>query len=126
GYLVPGRPLPPRLLSVFRSAADDRLGESDLASVTGRRVLAWLPALTATAAIVGVLLATGTALSDIVRYGWYVGYGLTLPGTLVYRALRSRVHSLVDDLAFGTAVGFVLEIAAWSAYSVLGLQRLLW
>src|SRR6185295_17595807 len=49
-----------------------------------------------------------------------------LPGTLVYRALRSRVHSLVDDLAFGTAVGFVLEIAAWSAYSALGQQRLLW
>jgi len=39
--------------------------------------------------------------------------GVVVPGTLVYRALRGPVHTLVEDIAMGAAVGLVLELAAW-------------
>src|SRR5436190_6028787 len=88
-------------------------------------VVRWLPLLTVVAAVVAVLLSLGTAPLDVVRYAAYVGWGVLLPGMLVYRALRRTPHSLVDDLAMGAAVGLVLEICAYALLSVLGLAGLL-
>ena len=86
----------------------------------------WLPALAAFAAIVAMLLNTGTPVAGIGRYALYIAWGLTLPGTLVYRALRRTPHTLVEDLAIGTTIGMVLEIGAWAAFSAAGGQRVLW
>lgn len=51
---------------------------------------------------------------------------MVLPGTLCYRALRRVPHTLVEDLAIGTAVGFGLEIVAWALFSLFDLQNWLW
>ncbi|WP_433214343.1 hypothetical protein ACQP00_03775 [Dactylosporangium sp. CS-047395] len=89
----------------------------------------WLPALTVAAAVTTILLVLKTDISDIVRYCAYVGLAVVLPGTLIYRALRRDPHSLVEDLAFGTAVGLVVEIAArpifwaWPILTVILLRR---
>jgi hypothetical protein len=85
----------------------------------------WLPAATVLTVTVGMLLSFGTSPWDILRFAGYIFWGLMLPGTLVYRSLRRTAHSLVDDLAMGTAVGFVLELAAWAVFGALGLQRYL-
>jgi len=89
------------------------------------RIARWLPALAVAAAVVGCLLAVDTAVSDIARYAGYIGWAVVLPGVLVYRALRRTPHSLVDDLATGSALGLVLEIAAVVVTGALGIRHLL-
>lgn len=95
-------------------------------AAAGPRLARWLPATAVGLVLVAALLATGTPALDILRYAGYVAWALVLPGTLVYRALRGTPHSLVDDLAMGAAVGFALEIAAYTAVSAVGLRELLW
>jgi hypothetical protein len=73
-----------------------------------------------------ILLRAGTAPVDVLRYAAYVSLAVVLPGTLVYRALRRRPHTLVEDLAMGAAVGLTLELIAWAAFSVLDLRGLVW
>ncbi|GAB7182552.1 hypothetical protein ATKI12_2383 [Kitasatospora sp. Ki12] len=82
----------------------------------------FLPALTAYAVLVAVLLASHTAIADIARYTFYAAWAVLLPGTLVFRALRRRPHTLVEDLAFGAVTGLALELAAWAVLMALGLQ----
>ncbi|WP_432985353.1 hypothetical protein [Dactylosporangium sp. CA-233914] len=71
----------------------------------------WLPALTVTAAVTALLITLKTDISDIARYYAYLALTVTAPGTLIYRALRRAPHSLVEDLAFGTAIGLIAETA---------------
>jgi hypothetical protein len=85
----------------------------------------WLPVVTATAITVAALLATHTAITDVARYAGYWAWSIVLPGTLVYRALRRKAHSLVDDLAMGAALGLALEIAALAMLSLTGLRVLI-
>jgi len=72
-----------------------------------------------------LLLAVHTPLPDLARYVGYLLWAVLLPGILVYRALRRTPHSLLDDLATGTALGLVLEIAAYLLASVTGLRSVL-
>src|SRR5947209_10396218 len=90
-----------------------------------RRTVGWLPAAALVAGVVGLLLAVHTPLPDLARYVGYLLWAVLLPGILVYRALRRTPHSLLDDLATGTALGLVLEIAAYLLASVTGLRSVL-
>ncbi|MFK3981883.1 hypothetical protein ACI2K4_16090 [Micromonospora sp. NPDC050397] len=83
----------------------------------------YAPALAGLVVVVAILLSADTPLLDIVRYAGYALLAVVLPGTLVYRALRARPHTLVEDLAIGAAVGLVLELAAWAVLTGLGLER---
>ncbi|SCL22730.1 hypothetical protein [Micromonospora inyonensis] len=83
------------------------------------------PPLVGYAVVAAVLLATGTPAVDLARFTGYALLGVLLPGTLVYRALRARPHTLVEDLAVGAAVGLVLELAAWAVCTALGVPHLL-
>ncbi len=85
----------------------------------------WLPFSTAAAVTVATFLVTDTTITDVVRYAGYWAWGIMLPGTLVYRALRRKPHSLVDDLAMGAALGLILEIIALTAMSLTGLRAFL-
>ncbi|MFF1906631.1 hypothetical protein [Kitasatospora sp. NPDC058218] len=86
------------------------------------RLTAFLPAVAAYLFLAGLLLAADTSVSDVARYTFYVLWGVMLPGTLVFRLLRRRPHTLVEDLAFGAVVGLVLELVAWAVLVGLGLQ----
>jgi hypothetical protein len=85
-----------------------------------------LPLLSVLGATVAVLVRLDTSVWDVVRYSGYLVWAVLLPGVLVYRALRRVPHSLVDDLAMGAALGLVLEIVAYVAFSVTGLRSVLW
>jgi len=86
----------------------------------------WLPLATAVAVAAAVLLASGTSPLDILRYAAYATLAVVLPGTLVFRALRRHPHTLVEDLAFGAAIGLVLELAGWALLSALDLRGVMW
>jgi hypothetical protein len=86
----------------------------------------WLPAAVTFLLVTAILLVAGTDPLDIARYTAYATLVVMLPGTLVFRMMRRRPHTLVEDLAMGTAVGLVLELPAWAAYSVLDLRSLVW
>ena len=91
-------------------ASAERIGPRQrIRSRGGRR---WSPRCSFAALI---LVRAGTSPLDLVRYALYAGLAVILPGTLVYRALRGRPHTLVDDLAMGAAVGLVLELAGVGA-----------
>lgn len=86
----------------------------------------FMPFASAVMFAVLVLVAADTPMLDIARYAGYATLAVALPGTLVYRALRGRPYTLVEDVAMGVAVGLVLELAAWAVYSALGLRSWLW
>ncbi|GIJ52162.1 hypothetical protein Val02_90480 [Virgisporangium aliadipatigenens] len=91
-----------------------------------RSPLRWAPLAVTLLFTAGALIATGTPVLDILKYALYTLGAVLVPGTLVYRAVRPTVHSLVDDLAMGIAVGLVLEIAGWAVFVGLGVPGLLW
>jgi hypothetical protein len=86
----------------------------------------WAPLLATVAFVATLLLRAGTAPVDLVRYALYAGLAVILPGTLVYRLLRGRPRTLVEDLSLGAAVGLALEIPAWALFSALDLRGIVW
>ncbi|WP_369183844.1 hypothetical protein [Streptomyces sp. Y1] len=88
-----------------------------------RRLLRFAPAAAAYLLLVALLLAADTRPGDIARYTFYAAWAVLLPGTLVFRSLRRRPYTLVEDLALGAATGLVLELAAWAVLMPLGLQK---
>ncbi|WP_405099462.1 hypothetical protein [Micromonospora sp. NBC_01412] len=102
-------------------------GAAGLAARAARpAVLRYAPAVASYAVIVAVLLGTGTPVADLARWTGYLLLAVLLPGTLVFRALRRRPHTLVEDLAFGAAVGLMLELAGWAVFTAAGVPHLLW
>lgn len=93
-------------------------------AVRAAAVRRFLPAATAYLFLVILLLGADTAPGDVARYTGYVLWGVLTPGTLVFRALRRRPHSLLEDLAFGAVTGLALELAAWFVLVSAGAQSL--
>ncbi|WP_433251703.1 hypothetical protein ACQPYK_06485 [Streptosporangium sp. CA-135522] len=85
-----------------------------------RQWLAVAPGGLAALVTVGTLLAYGTPLSSIAFFSLYVAFGLTLPGTLLWRALTRLPAPPAVDLAAGTALGYVLEIALYLPARAVG------
>jgi hypothetical protein len=88
--------------------------------------LRWLPLATAVLVTAAVLVAAGTSPVDILKYAAYAILTVIVPGTLVFRVLRRHPHTLVEDLAFGTAIGLTLELAGWALLSALDLRAVMW
>ncbi|WP_344168326.1 hypothetical protein [Pilimelia columellifera] len=87
---------------------------------------AWAPAVVTVAAVGALLLAAGAPPAALAAYAAYGLLAVLLPGTLVFRALRRRPHTLVEDLTYGAIVGLALELPAWALFSLAGAQRWLW
>ncbi|MFG2059225.1 hypothetical protein ACGFI9_34930 [Micromonospora sp. NPDC048930] len=81
----------------------------------------YAPAVAGYAVAAAVLLVAGTPVAALARWTGYALLAVLLPGTLVFRALRRRPYTLVEDLALGAAVGLVLELAAWAGFTALGV-----
>ncbi|MFC0622504.1 hypothetical protein [Kribbella deserti] len=67
-----------------------------------------------------VLVKFGTPVLDVVRYSAYLVLGVTLPGTLVWRAARGNFDGFVADLTFGTALGLIGSILAYLPARTVG------
>ncbi|MEH0937143.1 hypothetical protein [Micromonospora psammae] len=86
----------------------------------------YAPALAGYAFVAVTLLAAGTPALDLLRYTGYAALAVVLPGTLVWRSLRRRPHTLVEELAMGAAVGLVLELVGWAVFTAAGVPDRLW
>jgi hypothetical protein len=91
-----------------------------------RRVWRWAPLVAAVAFVAAVLLRAGTPPLDLLKYAGYVLLAVMLPGTLVYRLLRGRPYTLVEDLVMGLAVGLCLELGGWALFAALGWLAFVW
>ena len=100
-------------------------GEANLGDPAAARppvVWRWLPFAFAATVVTCILLAAQTPVRELARFAAYAGFAVVLPGTLLYRALRRRPHTFVEDVAMGAAVGLTLELAAWAVFSALDLR----
>jgi hypothetical protein len=84
----------------------------------------WLPAGLVFVLAVVLLLRFHTPAWDVVKYLGYLGYGLALPGTLLWRAIRGAPRSFVEDVALGTALGYAVEIPVYLGAAALGVPWL--
>jgi hypothetical protein len=58
------------------------------------------------------------------KFAGYVGLAITLPGTLIWRALSGRPRYLVEDLAAGTMVGYAVEVLSYIPARAIGQPQL--
>lgn len=91
-----------------------------------RRVLrsGWIPAALVVTLAVALLLVFEAPPLDVLRYGAWLVFGIALPGTLVWRALRGTPRSFVEDVTMGTTLGFALEIPAYLLAAGAGVSWL--
>ena len=86
----------------------------------------WLPFASAATVVTIIMLAVQTPGTDLARFAVYAVFAVLLPGTLLYRALRRRPHTFVEDVAMGAAVGLTLELAAWTVFSAIDRRAWVW
>ncbi|MET7332448.1 hypothetical protein [Nonomuraea sp. NPDC005650] len=81
--------------------------------VSSRRGLGWLPAGVVCAVAVAVFLCCGVSARDLAVFAAYLGGGVALPGTLLWRALTGGGRSTAEDVAAGLALGYAVEVLAY-------------
>lgn len=94
----------------------ERTGAPDRSDGPVRRRLpspGWLPFLVALGGTVAVLSSYDVAAADLTKFAAYTLLAGTLPGTLIWRAVRGGAGFLPLDAAFGTVVGFVIELPVY-------------
>lgn len=62
---------------------------------------------------------------DVVRYAAWMAAGVTLPGTLLWRAGRGTPRSFVEDVAGGAALGVAMQILIYIPLRWLGAPALI-
>ncbi|WP_433826742.1 hypothetical protein ACQP2E_32215 [Actinoplanes sp. CA-015351] len=87
------------------------------AGVAGRRRWypspGWLALIFALAVSVVTLTYYGVAERDLITFAAYSLFCVTLPGTLIWRAVQGRSGFLPLDAAFGTTAGFAVELPVY-------------
>ncbi|BBH64165.1 hypothetical protein ACTI_08500 [Actinoplanes sp. OR16] len=84
--------------------------------VAGRRRLpspGWLALIFTLAVTVVTMRYYGVTDRDLITFAAYSLFCVTLPGTLIWRALQGRAGHLPLDAAFGTAAGFAVELPVY-------------
>ncbi|MGN9836594.1 hypothetical protein ACTMTI_00595 [Nonomuraea sp. H19] len=88
--------------------------------------LGWgrLPAGFVAAGAVAVFLWCGVSARDLAAFSAYLGVGVALPGTLLWRALTGGGRSMAEDVAAGLALGYAVEVLAYVPARAVGLPLL--
>ncbi|MGI5284114.1 hypothetical protein ACQEVF_12335 [Nonomuraea polychroma] len=84
----------------------------------------WLPAGIVAAGAVAVFLWCGVSARDLAAFAAYVGIGVALPGTLLWRALTGGGKSTAEDVAAGLALGYAVEVLAYIPARAAGMPLL--
>src|SRR5688500_4418976 len=88
------------------------------------RLAGWLPVV-----LLAAITAAGLRIFDVPLpatglFALYVGLGIILPGTLIWRALRGRAGWFAGDVAAGAALGYALETLTYIAARAAGAPLL--
>ncbi|MFF1528382.1 hypothetical protein [Cellulomonas sp. NPDC058312] len=89
-------------------------------------VARYLPPAAAVTAVVLVLHRYGTPVPVSLMYLAYLALAVALPGTVIWRAVRGRTVSFVEDVALGTAIGLAIQVLLAFALAPLHLTRWSW
>ncbi|WP_433363055.1 hypothetical protein ACQPZX_31425 [Actinoplanes sp. CA-142083] len=73
----------------------------------------WAAFLVAVAGTAASLLYYDVPAGDLLKFAGYTLLAGTLPGTLIWRAVRGGAGVLALDAAFGTVAGFVVELPVY-------------
>ncbi|MFD1542390.1 hypothetical protein [Nonomuraea guangzhouensis] len=93
--------------------------------VSGRRRWSgWVPVALVGLVAVLALVWNGVSVRDLVAFGAYVGVGVLVPGTLLWRALGRAGGSLAEELAAGLALGYAVEVLAYLPARAAGVPQL--
>ena len=76
--------------------------------------------------VVVLLLARGTASSDLVRYSLFLLVGVVAPGLVLHKGLRGTQGSWLSDVSLGAATGAVMTLVAWAVAGALSAWPLMW
>ena len=79
----------------------------------GGRLAGYAPFLLTLLVVVPDLIYYGVGSGDLAKFAVYTLLANTLPGTLIWRAVRGRASYLPMDLAFGTTMGFAVELPVY-------------
>jgi hypothetical protein len=93
------------------------------APATSRRWAGFLPPAALVAVMASALRHFEVPVPSSAIFLVYVASGVTLPGTLLWRRMRGS-GPLVEDLACGTAVGYVVELLVYCLCRHLGAPLL--
>lgn len=104
--------MPSRL---FAKAESD-FGQSD------RTVTRWVPGMVIAAVAAWLLLSTGVAATELLRFTGYWVAGVIIPGGIVQRLLRGQPASLVAELGLAATTGIALEVLSALAANVAGVD----
>ncbi|QNN53143.1 hypothetical protein [Nocardioides mesophilus] len=95
--------------------------------VLGRMILrtVWPPAALLAAATSALLLMSGLAATDLLRFSTYAVLALVLPGTLLWRLARPCSSRLwLEDIVFGAILGYAMEIVCYIPARAVGAPLL--
>ncbi|MEV6151247.1 hypothetical protein AB0L53_12985 [Nonomuraea sp. NPDC052129] len=93
--------------------------------VAGRRGWSgWVPVGLVGLVAAAALVWRGVSVRDIAAFGGYIGIGVLVPGTLLWRALARGRGSLAEELAAGLALGYAVEVLAYIPARAVGLPLL--
>ncbi|MCA2224402.1 hypothetical protein [Nonomuraea aurantiaca] len=93
--------------------------------VAGRRGWPdWVPVGLVVLVAVAALVWRGVSVRDLAVFGGYIGVGVLVPGTLLWRALAGGRGSLAEELAAGLALGYAVEVLAYIPARAVGLPLL--
>ncbi|MBB6472981.1 hypothetical protein [Sphaerisporangium rubeum] len=118
-----------------RQNASDLAGTSAVADRdgTGRRGRwfwrsGWPAGIAVVLLVAGVLHRFGVPVAQLVVFAVYLVVCLAVPGVLLLRALYGGVRTVVEEAAFGLALGYVIEVFAYIGARAAGrpLLVLLW
>ncbi|MGW0199630.1 hypothetical protein [Nonomuraea sp. NPDC003201] len=86
--------------------------------------LGWVPAGVVCAGAAVVFLWCGVSARDLAVFAAYLGAGVMLPGTLLWRALTGGGRSTAEDVAAGLAMGYAVEVLAYLPARAAGVPLL--
>ena len=114
----------PARSGVARADTSTAHHEAATAPLAWRRELRWLPGVAVVLLLVALWREFDIPASSIAKFGTYYLLGLTLPGTLLWRAFGPQLRFRVEEYAAGTAVGYAAELGARILASMLGVPAL--
>lgn len=114
--------MPPAVRDTVRSGATPSAPIAPLAAALRS---GWTPAALVTSVIAALLLTSGLSARDVVTFCLYAVLGLTVPGTLLWRLVRPRrPRPWLEDVVFGTILGYCVEIATFLVARGVGVPLL--
>lgn len=95
---------------------------------SGANRLGWLPSVLCGLLLAGVWLTLtlqyDTPGTAVLRYALYFAGCVMLPGLVVWKAAFGS-RGWLADITWGSILGICLELVAWAAFSLAGLQSVL-